>query len=296
MYKFTLVEFFIKNGFYASAYQSKIIFVIRFLILLILSLLIARPQLVDVRSKVNVEGIDIIMALDVSGSMNSFDDINDKRSRFEIAKDEAIRFIKKRENDAIGLVIFGGYAITRCPLTLDKKILNEIINQLEIGELNPNETVLSIAILNSLNRLKNSYAKNKIIILLTDGAPSLTDINPSIAIDVAKKMGIKIYTIGIGNENGGLINHPFLGIVPCGASLNKELLMNISSQTGGKFFQAKNSNDMRKIYEEINSLEKTKYETTVYNRYYELYIPLIILALLLIFIELILTTFVWFAL
>lgn len=294
IYKHTTVSLLKRRGIASSYFEKNFLFIIRFIILFLLVLLIGKPQFVDIRSKVPVEGIDIMLALDVSGSMQCFDDIHDKRSRIEVAKYEAIRFVKKRENDAIGVIIFGRYAVSKCPLTVDKKIVQSVIQDLQIGQIDPRETVLSTGIVNAANRLKNSKAKSKIIILLTDGEPTPSDIKPEIAIDIAKKLGIKIYTVGIGGEHGGLAEDPFYGIVSCGAKLNEVLLKEIAEATGGKFFYAKNPNDMRNIYDTIDKLEKTEYETNVYNRSYDFFIPIIFLVIFLYVLELALATFVWF--
>jgi Ca-activated chloride channel family protein len=289
------VSFFEANNLHlSSSIYKKIFFYLRFLILALLIFLIAKPQFGDKNSKINVDGIDIILALDVSGSMLCFDDMNDRRTRIEVAKEESIDFINKRENDPIGLVIFGRWALSRSPLTMDKKMLIDIIKDLKIGEIDHNETVISTALLNAINRLKNSKAKSKVIILITDGEPTQSDTSPALPIEIAKKLGIKIYTIGIGSEHGGLTSHPFFGVVPVGAKLNKELLIKIANETGGKFFYSKNPADMKNIYKTIDNLEKSEYETNIFHKYYDFFIPVIFVILCLVFIEQILATFVWF--
>lgn len=295
IYRYTLVTLFKKNNLntYSSIYK-KIFFYMRLFILVLLLFLIAKPQFSDVNSKINVNGIDIVLALDVSGSMLCFDDLNDRRTRIDVAKKESIDFIKKRENDSIGLVIFGKYALSRAPLTLDKKILIDIINDTQIGEINHNETVIATALLTAINRLKNSNAKSKIIILVTDGEPTPSDVSWQMPIEVAKKLGIKIYTIGIGSEDGGLTEHPFFGVVPVGAKLNKELLVNIAQETGGKFFYSKNPTDMKNIYKTIDELEKSKHDANIFYKYYDFFIPIVLTIIVLIFFEQILATFVWF--
>ncbi|MDR3646590.1 MAG: VWA domain-containing protein [Candidatus Babeliales bacterium] len=294
-YKYTLTSLLKKNAV-TKNYANSILFFLRACSLLILIILIAKPQFVDTKSKINVEGIDIVLALDVSGSMQCFDDLKDRRSRIDIAKEEAIKFIEKRHDDQIGLVLFGKYTVSRCPLTLDKNILYQIIDDYKIGEINAEGTVLALAISNAANRLKYSKAKSKIVILLTDGEPSPPDIEPQIAINIAKKLGVKIYTIGIGNINGGYIDHPMMGIYQGNSSLNTRLLEQIAIQTGGKFFLAQNATDMQNIYDTIDKLEKTDYETTIYTKYHDFFIPLIFMAIFFLLLELILTTFIWFRL
>ncbi len=277
----------------AHPYQ-KILYSIRFLMLALLVLLMAKPQWVDERSKVTVEGIDMVLVLDISGSMSMPHHSKDNRSRIDVAKEEAIRFIQKRTNDAIGVVVFGKDALSRCPLTVDKEVLERIIGDISIGLVDPEGTVLSQSVLTAANRLRHSKAKSKIMILLTDGAPSEHDITPEVAIQAAKQLGIKIYTIGIGDDQEVMIQHPLFGMVPVKTTLNKPLLSSLSRETGGKFFEAKNGDDMRAIYDEIDALEKTEIEAPIFTLYYDWFLPLVWAALALVIIELLLKTFVWF--
>ena len=290
-YKYSLGKIINKNGFASKHKYKAILSFMRFFTIFTLALLVARPQLVDNRSTVFVEGVDMIVVLDVSGSMNLQD--FDNESRFDVAKKEALRFVEKREHDPIGLVIFGNTAISRCPITLDKNILNKIIADTNVGVVDPNGTVLSRALLIAQNRLKDSSSKSKIIILLTDGEPTENDVSSSFAIEVAQKMGIKIYTIGIGSEEQQYFRHPFYGIMPM-PKVNSELLKNIADSTGGKFFMAKNKKDMRNIYDTIDKLEKTEYKTNIYNRYFDIFMPFLWAAFIILFLEIFLSLFVWF--
>jgi len=258
-------------------------------------LLVARPQWIDQTSQVNIKGIDIVISLDVSGSMQIFDDLKDRRQRIEVAKAEAIRFIEKRKNDPIGLVIFANQALSRSPLTLDKIFLKGIVGSTKLGMLNPNGTHLGTGLALAVNRLKNSVAKSKVVILLTDGEPTPDEnIEPQMAIDLAKEFGVKVYTIGIGSDSGGYMQHPFGGIVRAReGSINFGLLRKIADQTGGKFFRASNARDMRKIYDTIDLLEKTEHKTNVFHRYYEAFLSFIWILLLLLGIELALRFFIW---
>lgn len=270
-------------------------FLLRLSLLAVLGLLIARPQWINSNSKVHVEGVDIMVVLDASGSMQCFDDVQDQRPRFEVAKKEAIRFIEKRQNDPIGLVLFGKDAISRCPLTLDKNILKEIVDNLKLGDINPDGTVLSIGLSMAVKRLKDSKAKSKIIVLLTDGEPTPgLDIEPQIAVDLAKKLGIKIYTIGIGGEHGGLWKDPLFGIRQMGFRLNSQLLQAIAQQTGGQFFLATKPDDMKRIYDTIDTLETTEYEAPIFTSVLDLIIPFALGAFVLLLLELFITSFVWF--
>ena len=287
-YRYSLAKTFKTHGMIAAHWRPRILFIMRSLLLATLVLLIGRPQLIDVRSIAPVEGIDIILTLDVSGSMLLFDDEHDQRTRIEIAKEEALNFIDKRKHDAFGLVIFANDAISRVPLTMDKKILAHIIREIEIGIIDQQATVLATALALSVNRLKHSKSSSKIIILLTDGRPTGNDIDPAIAIQLARNANIKIYTIGIGNENGGYFYHP-MGILMQeeSSALNSQLLKSIADATGGKFFEAKKPGDMKFIYQEIDRLEKTKHDIEIYYNYHEFFMPLLIFALILALSEII---------
>jgi Ca-activated chloride channel homolog len=295
VYSFPLTQTLIANGLARSTTYKKIISGLRFLTLCSLIFLILRPQWVDERSKVDVEGVSIIVAIDVSASMTFFDDVHDQKPRIDIAKKEAIHFIEKRLNDPIGIVLFGKEAIYRCPLTLDKHILKDIVGSVEIGLINADGTWLGTGLATAVNGLRTSPSKNKVIILLTDGQPTPPEkIEPPLAISVAKKFGIKVYTIGIGSEQGAFTRHPFLGIVPVPQEgLNVPLLKQIAEQTGGKFFRAKNQAEMRTVYDTIDRLEKTKMQTNIFHRYYEAFAYFVWFMLLLFGLELFLRFFIW---
>jgi Ca-activated chloride channel family protein len=293
-YVFPLTQQLIDHNIAQKSLHKKILFLIRFALIGSLTFLILRPQWVDERSKVNVDGIDIIMAIDVSGSMTYFDDTKDQRQRIEVAKQEAIRFIEKRTEDPIGIVIFGKEAVSRCPLTLDKQILKEIVGELEIGIVDPDGTWLGTGLATAVNRLRNSKAKSKVIILLTDGEPTPPEkIEPDLAITLAQKYGIKVYTIGIGSESGCYTQHPFGGIVQIPTRLDFKLLDTIAEKTGGLSFRAKNPKEMRSIYDKIDALEKTQHQTNIFHRYYEAFLSFVWILLALIGAELIIRFFIW---
>lgn len=273
---------------------QKIFYLIRLFSLAILAFLIGKPQLVDSRSNMLVEGIDIMLVLDASGSMQHQDYSDDRRSRFDVAKEEAIRFIKKRTNDALGLVVFGADAVSRCPLTLDKKILTELVNNMRIGDINPDGTMLATAMITAVNRLKSSSARSKVMILLTDGEPSDGDMNPAAACEIAKKFKIKVYTVGIGSDRDELMMHPIFGPIPK-PKVNTALLEKIARETGGKSFMAHNAQDMRSIYDTIDQLEKTEHETPLYSRYFDIFSPFALGVLIAAAMQVILSSSVWFS-
>ena len=295
VYRYSLGHAIKKHGMSTAHVHKKVFYMLRVLVLLLLALAIAKPQIVDSRSQVPVEGIDIILVLDVSGSMQFRDYEDDERSRFEVAQAEARRFIEKRTNDALGLVLFGKDAVSRCPITFDKDLLQRVVEELKLGVIDSDGTMLITGIVTAANRLKHSHAASKVMIVLTDGEPSEGDMDPSVGIEVAKKLGIKIYTVGIGSEQEQIFRHPLYGIITK-PKVNKELLTKIANQTGGHYFLAHSAADMRRIYDTIDALEKTEHEVPMFSIYYDLLVPFVAFIMMIIFFELFFSTYVWFAL
>ncbi len=295
LYRYSLATAVKKNSFIIAHPHKKIIYGMRFLLLCLLAIVIGKPQLVDSRSKVPVQGIDIVLVLDVSGSMQFQDYEDDQRSRFDVAKAEAIRFIEKRDHDALGLVLFGKDTVSRCPITSDKLLLRDVVQDLKLGVIDSDGTMLITGIVTAANRLKHSASKSKVMIVLTDGEPSEGDMDPSVGIDVAKKLGIKIYTVGIGSEEERVFMHPLYGVV-AKPKVNKELLTKIAHQTGGHYFMAASAGDMRRIYDTIDKLETTDHDVPIFSVYYDLVVPFVVAIIVLLLSELFLSTFVWFAL
>jgi Ca-activated chloride channel homolog len=292
VYSYSLGDFLHSHGLAKSSGYKKILSFLRALVLICLIFLIARPQWVDSSSKVNVEGVDIVLTIDVSGSMDSLYAENGNRSRIQVAKEEAIRFIEKRPDDPIGVVIFAKDALSRCPLTLDKNILKDVIAELGTNYIDPRGTSLGTGLATAVNRLRKSHAKSKIVILLTDGEPTPEKIDPNMAIDLAKQYGIKVYTIGIGAE-GVNTRNPFLQIMASNFKVDFTLLKKIAEQTGGRFFRTNNPAEMRQIYNTIDSLEKTEYQTDIFHRYYEAFLTFVWGLILLFALELFLRIYFW---
>lgn len=285
----------LKKKSYGSHIRNTFFYIVRILVLLFLALAIARIVMVDSRSKVPVEGIDIVLVLDVSGSMQFRDYDDDDRSRFDVAKAEAIRFIEKRDSDALGLVLFGKDTVSRCPITFDKQLLTDVVDELKLGVIDSDGTMLITGIVTAANRLKHSRSANKVMIVLTDGEPSEGDMDPSVGIDIARKLGIKIYTVGIGNEQEQIFMHHLYGIVKK-PKVNKELLTKIARETGGHYFLAHSAADMRNIYDKIDALEKTEHEVPMFSLYYDLMPYFVAVIMVLLLSELLLSTYVWFGL
>lgn len=296
IYRYSRVGLLQREAGVTSSFKKYGIFFLRFISLLIMIFLIAKPQWVDPRSRTTVEGIDIVLALDVSGSMQLVDAIDqDSRTRFEIARHEAVRFVEKRENDQIGLVLFAGAVFSRCPLTHDHIMIKKILEDTNIGLLDHTATLLARGMATALNRLKDSKAKSKVIILLTDGEPSPGDFSVDEVLEIAKSLGVKIYTIGTGSIEEKMVFDPFRGLVSQ-PRVNVELLHHISQSTGARSFLAHNAHDMRSIYESIDALERVSIETPLFTRYIDIFIPFIILIMCLLLVELIVTSIVWFGL
>jgi len=295
IYVYPLTNQIKKTKHTQKKYYKTVLFLLQSLLLFGLIFLIARPQWVDARSKTSVDGVDIIITLDVSGSMQLFDDLKDRRQRITVAKQEAANFVKKRTSDPIGIVIFGADAISQCPLTLDKNILQKLIYNIKIGTLNQNGTSLGTGIATAVNKLKKSKAKSKIIILLTDGRPTppTETVSVETAISLAKQFGIKIYAIAVGNRAGGYGAGAFGIIQKQPDSVDEGLLKKIAQQTNGKFFRANNPQEMRQIYDTIDKLETTEYQTDVFSRYYEAFSLFVWPLLLLLFFQFFLKLFVW---
>jgi len=296
-YRYPLSSFLSAKKGNSGARYIQFFYILRCALLFLLALTSARPQLVDSQSPITVEGLDIMLALDFSGSMISQDTVGDPRSRIDVAKEEVKRFVQARTDDAIGLVVFGGDAVTRCPITHDKKMLITIIDETFVGDIvDPRETHLATALIAAANRLKQSRAKSKIIILLTDGHPSEGDMSAQMAIEVARALHIKIYTIGVGYDEPRTITHPLYGTVTVPETIDGALLRKIATDTNGAFFLAHNAQDMKKIYATIDELEKSHSTKPIFSHKYELGFVGIVFAIIIVCCEILISTYVWFGL
>ena len=275
----------------ASSFWSKIVpflYLIRLTAMALIVLAIARPQTVDVstRTKTN-KGIDIVMAIDVSSSMLAQDL---KPDRLSALKRVAEAFVEDRMSDRIGLVLYAGESYTKTPITSDKSIVKGSLREITFQGLIEDGTAIGMGLATSVNRLKDSRAKSKIIILLTDGVNNSGFIDPKIATELAVEFGIKTYTIGLGSNGTALAP---IGILPNGkfkygmtkVEIDEALLKEIAQKTGGIYFRATDNKKLEEIYAEINKLEKTEIEEFKYYNYDEKYRILVLLALGLILIE-----------
>ena len=274
-----------------SSIWSKIypfLFIIRSIAIGLIIIAISRPQTVDIstRTKTN-KGIDIVMAIDVSSSMLSQDL---KPDRLTALKRVAETFVEDRTSDRIGLVVYAGESYTKTPITSDKSIVKGSLREISFQGLIEDGTAIGMGLATSVNRLKDSRAKSKIIILLTDGVNNSGFINPKIATELAVEFGIKTYTIGLGSNGTALAP---VGILPNGnfkygltkVEIDEELLKEIANETGGIYFRATDNKKLKEIYDEINKLEKTEIEEFKYYNYTEKYRFLVLIAIVLIIFE-----------
>src|SRR5665213_1331810 len=262
-------------------------FIFRLLALSCIIVALARPQTKFDETQTEGEGIDIILAIDVSGSMTAQDFTP---NRMEAAKKVAEDFVDNRPSDRIGVVIFAGESFTICPLTTDHYVLKSQISQIRNGLLEDG-TAIGSGLATSVDRLRNSKAKSKVIILLTDGMNNGGLIDPATALEIAKTFHVKVYTIGVGTD--GYAPTPVstpLGIVMQNqkVSIDETLLKNIAQQTGGEYFRATDNKSLESIYKQIDTMEKSKVEITTFHRYSEKFYPFIFAAMALLLIEIIL--------
>ena len=290
--RFSSIETLKKIGKKSSFHPRQILLVLRSLGLVALILAMARPQSGKTFSEISSEGVDIVLALDTSGSMAALDfELKGERvQRLDIVKKVVADFIDKRAADRMGIVVFGDDAYTQCPLTLDHGILVEFLKKIELG-MAGQSTAIGSGIGISINRIKELKSKSKIIILLTDGRSNSGRISPVQAAELSKTFGIKIYTIGVGTRGPA----PFLQQGIFGPTyqyqevdLDEGTLQEVAHITGGKYYRATDTLELEKIYEEIDRLEKTEVKVKEYTEYNELFHFFVIVGLLFLLVEVVL--------
>ena len=260
-------------------------FVLRMAAFALLIVALARPQGIEEQSRTNAEGIDIMLSIDISGSMLARDFQPD---RLEAAKEVAASFISDRVGDRIGVAVFAGASFTQSPLTTDKSTLQTMLARVRSGVIEDG-TAIGNGLATAINRLRESEAKSKVVILLTDGVNNRGEIAPLMAADIAADMGIKVYTIGVGQrgkapypvvDRFGEISYQMMDV-----EIDEETLTEIATRTGGKYFRATDKDKLKAIYDEINTLEKSKVEITDLTIYHEKFLPLLLLAMALLLLE-----------
>lgn len=266
-------------------------FILRVAAITLLSLALARPQLTNRWSSESTEGIDIMMALDISGTMLA-EDL--KPNRLEAAKQVASDFVLARPNDQIGLVVFAGESFTQCPLTIDHAVLVNLFQSIEYGMIEDG-TAIGLGLANAVNRMKDSQTKSKVIILLTDGSNNRGEIDPQTAAEIAKTFGIRVYTVGVGSY--GQVRIPVQ--TPIGtqhimmdSEFDETTLQRIAQTTGGQYFRATDNSSLKQIYEQIDQLEKTKLRVREYSKHTENFAPFLYAALLCLLGEILIRYFV----
>ena len=271
-----------------AAKLKPVLNVLRILALSSLIVAMARPRTVDISNQTKTtRGIDIVMAMDVSGSMLAKDL---RPNRMEALKDVAADFVEERPNDRIGLVVYASEAYTKTPVTSDKAVVLEAIKSIKYDQVLQDGTGIGMGLATAVNRLKDSKAKSKVIILLTDGVNNAGFIEPETAADIAKQYGIKVYTIGIGTN--GMAESPY-ALSPNGqilfqmmkVEIDEQLLKNIARKTDGKYFRATSNSKLAEIYASINKLETTEIEELKFYDYDEKYRPFVWIAGLLLLLE-----------
>lgn len=278
------------RGFYKHSkswfphYRHSVI-ILRCLALMALIVALARPQSSLSWQNSTTEGIDIVIASDISGSMLAEDF---KPNRLEAGKNIAIDFIKNRPDDRIGLVIFSGESFTQCPLTIDHSVLINLYQDIKNGMIEDG-TAIGMGLATAVNRLKNSQAKSKVIILLTDGVNNMGSIPPITAAEIAKQFGIRVYTVGIGTIGTAPypVPSPYSGVVyqRMEVKIDEPTMTKIAQITGGQYFRATNNDALKAIYGKIDQLEKAKIDVTQYRKKTEMFLPFAAIALLLLLIE-----------
>ncbi|GAB5518258.1 MAG: VWA domain-containing protein [Rhodothermales bacterium] len=263
--------------------------VLRMAALTLAVIAMARPQERNVSRERFAEGVDIMMVLDTSTSMRAQDFLP---NRFEAAREVGAKFINGRVSDRIGLVVFAAKAFTQAPLTLDYQFLTRMLDEVEVGVIEDG-TAIGTALAMAVNRLKETEAISKVVILLTDGQNNRGEVDPVTAAEVAEALGVRVYAIGLGarGEAPFVVDHPFAGrqrrMVP--VEIDEEMLQSVAEKTGGQYFRATNKDALEAVYEEIGELEKTKIQEQTYVDYEEKYALFLWPAFLLLMLELLLS-------
>jgi Ca-activated chloride channel family protein len=267
-------------------------FILRVALIVLVSIALSRPQLSDSWETETTEGIDIMMAMDISGTMLE-EDL--KPTRLEAAKEVAKEFILARPNDQIGLVLFAGESFTQCPMTTDHAVLLDLFESVEFGMIEDG-TAIGLGLANAVNRMKDSSSKSKVVILLTDGSNNSGDIDPETAAEIAQTYGIRVYAIGVGSYGDNIpvsVQTPYgMTKTVMSSEFDEETLKKIAEMTGGEYFRATDNNSLRDIYDQIDKLEKTKIRAREYSKRTEYFMPFLWAALACLILELLIRHFV----
>jgi len=265
-----------------------LLFAFRIIALSLLILALSRPQSTNRWEKISTEGIDIVMAMDISGSMMAMDF---KPNRLEAAKEMGAEFVNSRPDDRFALVVFAGESFTQCPLTTDKAVVSNFMKDLDFGMVEDG-TAIGMGLATAVNRIKDSKTESKVVILLTDGVNNQGEIGPLTAAELASTYGIRVYTIGVGSM--GQAPYPVQDVFgrtvvkKMQVEIDEEVLKKIAVLTSGKYFRATDNNKLREIYSEIDSMEKTQLDVKQFSKRKDEYFPLLLLSIVSIGLEVIL--------
>ena len=257
----------------------------RLAVVALLIVVLARPQSSNQWEQVTSEGIDIVLCMDVSGSMQAMDF---RPNRLEASKDVGIEFVNARANDRFGLVVFAGESFTQCPMTTDRAVVVNFLKDVDFGIIEDG-TAIGMGLATAINRVKESKAKSKVIILLTDGVNNRGDVGPVTAAEIAAGLGIRVYTIGVGSKGTAPIQvqdvfgRTVVRNMP--VEIDEDVLKEIARTTGGTYFRATDNNKLREIYQEIDHMEKTRLDVKQYSRKKEEYFPFLLAAMLILLFE-----------
>lgn len=274
-------EGFPDNSAGTRAALRHLLFAFRIIALSLVIIALARPQSTNRWERVSTEGIDLVMAMDISGSMRAMDF---KPNRLEAAKEVGIEFVTSRPDDRFGLVVFAGESFTQCPLTTDQAVVTNFMNELEFGMVEDG-TAIGMGLATAINRIKDSNTESKVIILLTDGVNNQGEIGPVTAAELAATYGIRVYTIGVGSRGSA----PFpvqdmfgrTVVQNMQVEIDEEVLQKIAVLTGGKYFRATDNTNLREIYQEIDTMEKTQLDVKQFSKRKDEYFSLLLIALIL---------------
>ncbi|HER07875.1 MAG TPA: VWA domain-containing protein [Bacteroides sp.] len=265
-----------------------LLFVIRLLVVGLIIFVLARPQSANRWEQVTTEGIDIVMCMDVSGSMRAMDF---RPNRLEAAKSVGIEFVNARQDDRFALVVFAGESFTQCPLTTDRAVVINFLKGIEFGVIEDG-TAIGMGLATAVNRIKDSKSRSKVIILLTDGVNNRGDVGPVTAAEIAASFGIRVYTIGVGSHGNAPVplqdafGRTVTRNMP--VEIDEDVLKRIAETTGGTYFRATDNNKLREIYQQIDQMEKTRLDVKQFSRKKEEYFPFLLSAMLLLLFEILL--------
>jgi Ca-activated chloride channel family protein len=262
--------------------------VFRLIVIILVILVLARPQSTNQWEQVTSEGIDIVLCMDVSGSMRAMDF---KPNRLEASKNVAIEFVNARQDDRFGLVVFAGESYTQCPMTTDRAVVINFLKEINFGVIEDG-TAIGMGLATAVNRIKDSKAKSRVIILLTDGVNNRGDVGPVTAAEIAAGFGIRVYTIGVGSKGNApipvqdMFGRTVTRDMP--VEIDEDVLKQIAETTGGTYFRATDNNKLREIYQEIDQMEKTRLDVKHFSNKTEKYFPFLLAALIILLVEVLL--------